>query len=43
VPMAIASRVEQDLIEAVARGFGEKDMRLAFTVQEDRAGIKVRE
>jgi 3-hydroxyisobutyrate dehydrogenase-like beta-hydroxyacid dehydrogenase len=42
VPMRMASLVEQDLLEAVARGLGEKDLGAAFTIQEDRAGVKVR-
>jgi 3-hydroxyisobutyrate dehydrogenase-like beta-hydroxyacid dehydrogenase len=42
VPAAIASRYEQDLIDATAHGLGAKDFTIAFTIQEDRAGVKVR-
>ncbi|HXZ88831.1 MAG TPA: NAD(P)-dependent oxidoreductase [Candidatus Binataceae bacterium] len=42
VPMRMAALVEQDLLEAIARGLGEKDLAAAFTVQEERAGVKVR-
>ena len=42
VPMALANMVEQDLIEAIVRGLGDKDSAAAFTVQEDRAGVTVR-
>jgi 3-hydroxyisobutyrate dehydrogenase len=42
VPLKIASRYEQDLIVAIAQGLGAKDFTVAFTLQEDRAGVKVR-
>lgn len=42
VPMPLASMVEQDLLEALVHGLGDKDSSAAFTVQEDRAGVKVR-
>jgi 3-hydroxyisobutyrate dehydrogenase len=42
VAMPLASMVEQDLLEALAHGLGEKDSSAAFTVQEDRAAVKVR-
>ncbi len=42
VPMALASSVEQDLIAGLVGGLGDKDASAAFTIQEDRAGIKVR-
>ncbi|HLW71953.1 MAG TPA: NAD(P)-dependent oxidoreductase [Candidatus Binataceae bacterium] len=42
VGMPLASLVEQDLLAAVTHGLGEKDSSAAFTVQEDRAGVKVR-
>jgi 3-hydroxyisobutyrate dehydrogenase len=42
VPMPIASIVEQDMLEAMVRGLGEKDSSASFTVQEERAGVKVR-
>ncbi len=42
VPMPLANLVEQDLLTALAHGLGELDSSAAFTVQEDRAGVKVR-
>lgn len=42
VAMPIANLVESDLLTAIAHGLGEKDSSAAFTVQEDRAGVKVR-
>jgi 3-hydroxyisobutyrate dehydrogenase len=42
VPMALASSVEQDLIAGVVNGLGDKDASAAFTLQEARAGVKVR-
>src|SRR5580704_2272002 len=42
VPMPIASLVEQDFLTALANGLGEKDSSALFTVQEDRANVKVR-
>jgi 3-hydroxyisobutyrate dehydrogenase len=42
VPMAIANMAEQNLVEAIVRGWGEKDMSAAFMVQEERAGVKLR-
>ncbi len=42
VPMAIANMAEQSLVEAIVRGWGEKDMSAAFMVQEERAGVKLR-
>ncbi len=42
VPMPLANIVEQDLVEAVARGLGDKDSSVSFTLQEGRAGVKVR-
>ncbi|HVN88332.1 MAG TPA: NAD(P)-dependent oxidoreductase [Candidatus Binataceae bacterium] len=40
--MPIANIVEQDMLEALAHGLGDKDSSATFTVQEDRAGVKVR-
>jgi hypothetical protein len=40
--MPLANLVESDLLAALAHGLGEKDSSAAFTVQEDRAGVKVR-
>jgi 3-hydroxyisobutyrate dehydrogenase len=42
VPLKIASIVEQDFVEGLARGWGERDSTLPFTLQEERAGVKVR-
>lgn len=42
VGMPIANIVEQDMLEALVHGLGEKDSSAAFTVQENRAGVKVR-
>ncbi len=42
VPMALASLVEQDMIAGLVHGLGDKDATVAFTLQEDRAGVKVR-
>ena len=42
VPMATAALAEQTLIEAMARGWGDKDFAAPFMLQEERAGVKVR-
>src|SRR5581483_11277865 len=42
VPMPLAVHAEQDLLEALNKGWGEKDAAAAFMVQEERAGVKVR-
>jgi 3-hydroxyisobutyrate dehydrogenase-like beta-hydroxyacid dehydrogenase len=42
VPMPLAAVAEQNLIEAMARGLGDKDGVAAFGLQEERAGVKVR-
>ncbi len=42
VPMPLASLVEQDFLAALAHGLGEKDSTVAVTIQEDRAGVKIR-
>jgi 3-hydroxyisobutyrate dehydrogenase len=42
VPMAIAAHTEQDFLEALNKGWGEKDSSATFMVQEERAGVKVR-
>ena len=42
VPMAIGSIVEQNLIQAIGRGWGRRDFTAAFQLQEERAGVKVR-
>jgi 3-hydroxyisobutyrate dehydrogenase-like beta-hydroxyacid dehydrogenase len=42
VPMAMAALAEQTLIEAMARGWGDKDFAAPFMLQEERAGVQVR-
>jgi 3-hydroxyisobutyrate dehydrogenase len=42
VPMPLISMVEQNMIEAVARGWGEKDSNAPWLIQEERAGVQVR-
>lgn len=42
VPMAMAALAEQTLVEAMARGWGDKDFAAPFMLQEERAGVKVR-
>lgn len=42
VPMALASLVEQHMIEALARGWGERDSNAPWQLQEERAGVEVR-
>lgn len=42
VPLKIANIVEQEFVEGLARGWGERDSSLPFTLQEERAGVKVR-
>jgi 3-hydroxyisobutyrate dehydrogenase len=42
VPMNLASLVEQDLMNGLTHGLADKDASIAFTLQEERAGVKVR-
>lgn len=42
VPMKVANLVEQDLVEAMAKGWGDRDSTVPFQLQEERAGVKVR-
>ena len=42
VPMPLAAVAEQNLIQAVSRGLGDKDGVAAFALQEEKAGVKVR-
>jgi 3-hydroxyisobutyrate dehydrogenase-like beta-hydroxyacid dehydrogenase len=42
VPLKIANLVEQDLVEAMAKGWGDRDSTVPFQLQEERAGVKVR-
>ena len=41
-PMRLAALCEQELTEAMARGWAGRDASIALTLQEERAGIKVR-
>jgi len=43
VPLPIANLVEQDLLEAFVQGLAEKDSTAAFTIQEKRSGVAVRD
>jgi len=42
VPVAIVTLAEQTMVEAMARGWGDKDSVAPFMLQEERAGVKVR-
>ena len=42
VPMRLASLTLDDLTEALNRGWGDRDSRIAMVLQEERAGIQVR-
>lgn len=42
VPMPLAAHTEQDFLEALNKGWGEKDSSASFMIQEERAGVKVR-
>ena len=42
VPMPMGALTEQLLIEAMARGWGDRDYGTAFLLQEERAGVQVR-
>ena len=42
VPMRFGALCEQEMIEALARGWGERDSSIAMTLQEERAGVQVR-
>jgi 3-hydroxyisobutyrate dehydrogenase-like beta-hydroxyacid dehydrogenase len=41
-PMRFAALCEQELIEAIGRGWAGRDASIALTLQEERAGIEVR-
>ena len=41
-PMRFAALCEQELIEAIGRGWAERDASIALTLQEERAGVEVR-
>lgn len=42
VPMAIAAVAEQTMIEAMVRGWGDKDSTAPWLIQEERARVEVR-
>jgi 3-hydroxyisobutyrate dehydrogenase-like beta-hydroxyacid dehydrogenase len=42
VPMRIAAIASEEIAEAVRRGWGARDARVALTLQEERAGVSVR-
>lgn len=42
VPMRIGSAALEELSAAMDRGWGERDARVAMTLQEERAGVSVR-
>jgi len=42
VPMSLAARCEEEMRAAVARGWGNRDETVFLTLQEERAGVKVR-
>ena len=42
VPMRIANLTLQEMTEALNRGWGDRDSRVAMVLQEERAGVQVR-
>jgi len=42
VPMRMSELVLKDFDEAIARGWGERDTRVAMTLQDERAGVSPR-
>lgn len=42
VPMRLANLALQELTEALNRGWGDRDSRVAMLLQEERAGVEVR-
>ncbi|HXE17724.1 MAG TPA: NAD(P)-dependent oxidoreductase [Stellaceae bacterium] len=42
VPMRIANMTLEEMTEAMGRGWGEKDSRIAMTLETERAGIKIK-
>lgn len=42
VPMRLANLALEELTEALNRGWGERDSRVAMLLQEERAGVEVR-
>jgi 3-hydroxyisobutyrate dehydrogenase len=41
-PMRLSSLCEQEMVEAMARGWGNRDSSIVLTLQEERAGVQVR-
>jgi homoaconitase/3-isopropylmalate dehydratase large subunit len=41
VPMRMANLALEELTEAMNRGWGERDSRVAMLLQEERAGVKI--
>jgi 3-hydroxyisobutyrate dehydrogenase len=41
-PMRFAALCEEELIEAIGRGWADRDASIALTLQEERAGVRVR-
>ena len=41
VPMRLANLAREELTEAVNRGWGERDSRVAMLLQEERAGVEI--
>jgi 3-hydroxyisobutyrate dehydrogenase len=42
VPMPVAALCEAEMAEAIDRGWGDRDNTIFLTLQEERAGVKVR-
>jgi 3-hydroxyisobutyrate dehydrogenase len=42
VPMRLANLTLEDMTEALNRGWGDRDSRVAMVLQEERAGVQVR-
>ncbi len=42
VPMQLAQLCEQEYVEAMGRGWEERDSSIVLTIQEERAGVQVR-
>ncbi|MBI3455770.1 MAG: NAD(P)-dependent oxidoreductase [Candidatus Rokubacteria bacterium] len=42
VPMRLAGLTLEELTEALGRGWGERDSRVAMLLQEERAGVEIR-
>ena len=42
VPMRLASLTLEEMTEALNRGWGERDARVAMLLQEERAGVEIR-